>query len=538
MSLRIALILSLRVSAISPPEPAGPKKLPSGITVLHDIPVDPKAVRFAAWADRDRTIVTVGHSGEVVWWDPKTGKADRRVRLEGWKDIGHVAAVSPCGRYFVGYAFRDSGPRDSVVGIWRLDGKEKPIILYSSRTDPEGYVWVNGCSFSWDGRLVGMGDQNGGAQVIETATGKKVAECGPVAPGHHTTLLMSPDGRTATLAFKDSRLRVWDLIFDCWIRETEPLATSRGFSPVMDSRVSWTTGLLYISGSRPPWGYQLWDRYTGQLRGAVTRTEAEERLARPHYFWPDGRLIWLDEPAPPLDRIASKTYSGVTGSGLGWSIPSDRFVGPYWAADGLRLVARNKTGSVRIMQMPFFAAPDAPVWADEELAGLWNDLASDDGEVVHRAIVTLGRAPGQAVPLVKSRWTNEAPTDSKAVAALLRDVAGENDVARRRAARELSKMGEVVRPALHEAYLSDKASEEFRGRVLQIGRSLAKQSTPGKALRRARAVEVLERIDTPEATDLLKQIAKEHPWDLASRMARSLLSSPQRIHVAEESPGR
>jgi hypothetical protein len=114
--------------------------------------------------------------------------------------------------------------------------------------------------------------------------------------------------------------------------------------------------------------------------------------------------------------------------------------------------------------------------------------------------------PGQTVNWLSAQLqpTREVPADQ--LRALLADLDSDRFARRQEAFRQLAALADRVRPALRAALKGDLSAEQRRS----IQRALAKLRgvPPADTLRHLRAVEVLERIGTPQARRLLEKLAR------------------------------
>src|SRR5262249_25875780 len=99
----------------------------------------------------------------------------------------------------------------------------------------------------------------------------------------------------------------------------------------------------------------------------------------------------------------------------------------------------------------------------------------------------------------------EAP-DPKHLARLIADLDADDFAVREKATRELGELGALARPAVRQA-LAGKPSVEARGR-LERPEGRGGSALGAEELRAWRAVEVLERLGTPEARQVLEKLAK------------------------------
>ena len=126
--------------------------------------------------------------------------------------------------------------------------------------------------------------------------------------------------------------------------------------------------------------------------------------------------------------------------------------------------------------------------------------------------------PADAVPLIRDRVR---PADPAAeVARLIRQLDAADLATREAASRELSQWGEAATAAARKA-LDANPSPEVRRRLeffLEDGKDQAHRTT----LRPVRAVEVLERIGTPAAVEVLRGLAAG-PADAITTEAKGAL---------------
>ena len=92
---------------------------------------------------------------------------------------------------------------------------------------------------------------------------------------------------------------------------------------------------------------------------------------------------------------------------------------------------------------------------------------------------------------------------------------------REAASRELQQHGDAARPELEKALARPGVSLEYRQRLEQILGQLARPT--GECLRDLRAIEVLERLGTPNARGLLRDLATGDPAARLTREAKLAL---------------
>jgi hypothetical protein len=159
--------------------------------------------------------------------------------------------------------------------------------------------------------------------------------------------------------------------------------------------------------------------------------------------------------------------------------------------------------------------PQAAELSPRELEALRADLAAADGlrperagkgerSRAYRALWALAAAPGQAVPLFREQLRPVVAADPDRVARLLAELDNDDFAVRDRAPKELQGMGEGALPALRKA-LEGKPGPELRRRVERLLDDLSAGSAA--QVYESRALEVLERIGSPDARRVLETLA-------------------------------
>jgi hypothetical protein len=157
-----------------------------------------------------------------------------------------------------------------------------------------------------------------------------------------------------------------------------------------------------------------------------------------------------------------------------------------------------------------------------ELNKLWDDLIVDiDATGPFRAICALVRHPDQAVALCKDRMQPFPPADARRIGRLVGDLDSDKFQVRQLAAAELEKLRELAAPALQRALIG-KPALEVRQRIEQVLANLEGPLT-GERLRSWRVIEVLEKIGTPAAQEILHTIASGAPEAGITQDAREAL---------------
>jgi HEAT repeat protein len=111
--------------------------------------------------------------------------------------------------------------------------------------------------------------------------------------------------------------------------------------------------------------------------------------------------------------------------------------------------------------------------------------------------------------------------DAQQVRRWIADLDSNQFAVRAAAVKELEKLGEQAVPALRQA-LAGQPSAELRKQAETLLGGLSRVSSP-EVLQRLRAIQVLERIGSPEARQVLERLAGGAPAARETRDARAAL---------------
>jgi hypothetical protein len=154
----------------------------------------------------------------------------------------------------------------------------------------------------------------------------------------------------------------------------------------------------------------------------------------------------------------------------------------------------------------------------------WNELRRA-GPSGYRALCWLADHPYRAIPLLTKQLRPATAADPEVLQRLLADL-DHADFARREAAtKELARLGDGAATLLQKARQAGP-SPEARRRIDELLARLKGPVTDTEMLRSIRAVEVLERIASPEARDLLRVLAE---GDSGGRLTREARLSLERL---------
>jgi hypothetical protein len=147
------------------------------------------------------------------------------------------------------------------------------------------------------------------------------------------------------------------------------------------------------------------------------------------------------------------------------------------------------------------------------LAAHWNALFRPDAKTADAAIWALVRAPKDSLPYLKKHLRPAPRPEAATVRRLLGELDHDRFVVRAKAEAELERLGVLVLAELELALKQGNPLEKQR-RLEGLVRKARKAAEPFRSaeqVRDWRALEVLERIGTMEARQLVRELAAGAP---------------------------
>jgi RNA polymerase sigma factor (sigma-70 family) len=338
---------------------------------------------------------------------------------------------------------------------------------------------IGAVAFSGDGRKLAAIGWREAFVIWDAGTGKELCRFGPflgpgklyLSPEPGSVFFFSRDARVLVTRSVDRSLSLWDTATGKRLRHWPPGTTSISCAAL--SADGKTLAAAAVDGT-----ISTWEVVTGGVR----------RRFRGHI----GRIAAL-QVSPDGKYLIS---GGLDGTALVWDVTG------------------QTTG---------------PRPTPEDLEGLWAALADADAARAHDAARRLLAAPRQALPLLREHLHPIVAVEESRLAKLIGELGADSYAVREQAARRLEELEEVALPALRAA-LASHPSREARRHIERLLEDSEPAARPA-LLRGLRAVEVLEQMATPQATEMLRMLVSGAP---AARLTREAKASLDRLR---EQPG-
>jgi hypothetical protein len=508
-----------------------------------------EGVTALAFTPDGRSLVSVSTDRTVRLWEVASGRQVRELAGHRWRC--DVVAVTPDGRAVL------SGGADGCIRVQDQRGNELRRILLDGPPEqqdkPVHHVVALGVTPDGKSAATWSYAQNGGHCVFHVWD---LATCEASVNRTDTGLVadypqFSPDAR---LALKN--------VYEKRVAGPAPVAGAGG---------------RLLPGVGPPGmpvlvGVRLCEVATGR---EVLRLRYPDEAGGPRAFTPDGRMLVVvtrrEERTGDSFRHQDTVHVWELATGKERQTIS---LGPslvHWfqhvacAADGRTLAAALNDGMIQLWDLntgrerPFRAeatteencltfSPDGRllatghrdgtifVWDAAAAVGRprqerqpdaahleewWADLAGEDARRAYTAVCELAVAAPHAVRLFRDRLhpTSEGPPVR--LRQLIANLDSPEYPRREAAAKQLTAFHEQAEPALHAALQAGPSAEQRR-RIEAILDSFT-AAPSGEVLRHLRAVEVLERIGTPEARQVLQRLAGGLPTARLTREANAAI---------------
>jgi WD40 repeat protein len=428
----------------------------------------------------------------------------------------------------------------------------------------------NIAALSLDGRTAAIGlfkdNVFNTIELWDTAAGKPTQQIEVDQPLDFASLSFSADSKTLLARDRSATLRLWETSSGRQVGQvvqqpnpTEQPISGRYLLAPDGKIVASVWNIRNLANNRNTPEVRLWQVSTGKLVGRISLTAT---FVTNMAFAPDGRTLALvhnsvvaPAPRPALPNYSISLYEVASGKERCQWTPEGRANALAFAPDGRSLAVGFPDGTIRLLsvqtgealgqlkghhgtvQQLVFAANgrqlltggsdgspllwdsasivrSPPASAGEltaaQLDALWTELGGEDGGKAYRALGALTADPARVVPWVRERVKPAVGFETARIDKLIADLDGDKFAVRQQAAEELEKLGELAVPGL-EKVLETKPSLNLRQRVDELLSKVTTFQVPADVLHSLRAVEVLERISTPEAKQVMEGLAKGAP---------------------------
>jgi len=454
----------------------------------------------------DGKLLAVGMEQGTGLWDATSGAtlkrygpdADKEKDLGFQDPIPHAFAFAPRGNLLAtsmpngaiklwdaatGQGLRSWSWHTSAGGPAGRPGPDAAVLALAF--SPDGKTLAGGAVYD-----MGQGIPRSALILWETATGKERMRLGSVMKG---------------LGNNDFEL---EMIF----RVLDQMALSVLFSP---------DGKYLMVGTFN--GFHLVDALTGK---DVVSYSGRMLLGRTATFSTDGKLLFVgrvDGSLRVLDAATGRVLRDIPAH-------AEPLLALALSPDGKLLASGSNDSTVLLWNVAELSKPAAvgkALVTAKELEEQWNDLANDDAAKAYQAMNGLAAAPAEGVLFLKSRLKAITPMDPKVLENLLDDLNSPKFQVREKATVQLEKLGDLAGPILKER-LAAQPALEMRQRIERLAAKLNAAVQSPQTLQALRAIEVLERIGTREAFDVLAPLAKGAPGHRITEDARDAVQRLER----------
>lgn len=515
---------------------------------LRDIQGHGYMVRDVVFSGDGKRLYVADGNGVNVW-DPLTGKPLDDVG--GHRYMIHDAMWSPDGKRLVSSA----GYTDNVARVWDPTTGRKLFDIVGHKSS---------VTYSPDGSLLATGGQDGSTRLLDSTTGKELHSFA-AKDGDVYALAFTPDGRFLVTGGRKA-LHVWDvaerkearsipnngdvpiqinflrdgqsvMVYD-WGSKTRVIdfATGREETPPAKEAertkaVAVSPADRYLADADKDGTTHLVDAVTGREILAITGQAPTQENPDIHNILglsvsPDGRTVasahrWA-ELNRPFTNGEMRVYEVASGAELFRFIGhTDEVIGVRFSPEGNRLCSFAADHTLLIWDVT--GTRQAPAPAPKSADTAWADLMSADAKKGFAAIRYLSADPPAALRLITTRVKPIATVDPKAVTVLIEKLGSSEFAEREAASKELATLAPAAVDQLRQA-IGKSDSPEVRARLDVLLSGARETKLSGEPLRAVRAIEVLERVGTPEARKVLAELASGTPGAKLTRDAGAALT--------------
>lgn len=455
-------------------------------------------------------IATAGRDGTVRLWKAKTGRQVASLRA----NLAVSLAFSPDG-WLLG-----SADREGAYKLWEVSTAEE---IVSRSGDIYDRIRGRTTAFSPELGKIAIGGEQGQVTMLDTSSGKKIRTIAAHGRLEVNAVSFSPDGKLLATA-AGSRfgrgaakgsldVAIWDVKTGKFIRSLKnPDIGGRNAL----SRTLWSPDGQTVAAKGSSQQLYLWDArgIGGAIKVAV---DSDSAVA----FSSDGKALVV-APGARSRRFSSRLRRGtptkirlieVTTGQNYLTLPDTKHPITAIALSPRGDALATALGDVNNVVLWKLSPPDVKQPDDGSLQSAWNALRGRDAEAAYRAMWTLIAGKDRSLKLIREGFRpSKKPIPVKRIRELIGKLGDAKFAVRQKASAALLKIGAPAEPQLRAALA--KASElEVKRRIEVLLKFLTArlQRLSGEPLRRIRAIQALERIDTTDSRRFLQKLVKGPP---------------------------
>jgi hypothetical protein len=472
-------------------------------------------VTALAFSPNGKTLASAGQDQTIRLWNLADGES-RELR-------GHDASLTALAYSRDGKRLASAG-RDGKVIIWDpVSGKLLQKLIGHERT-------VLGISFSPDGKYLASACYDQTVRLWDVESGQTLCQ----VEAHNdavSCISFSPDGKTLATGGHDWMVKVWSVAQDG--------KSLRLIHTLREGRKAEVTGLTFCMSGKllasitPHGRLRLRDPSRGE---EVRDSTVDELTALSLACSADGRTLAIaglggffgmcdvatgspitrqEEPATRTHYLAFTPTEGYVGEVRAVALSSTGMIAAIGTKDGsvlVRDIGRSLIGK---------NAPEK--LSAKDLESLWKDLRDGGSSAGFRAAALLAARPQQSLPFLKERLRAVEQPDPARIEKLIDALDHPRFAVRDKAAAELEKVLDMAE-GLMRRRLEKQPSLELRRRIERMLEPLDEQVPPPERLRQGRALQALERINTPAAQEIIENLSRGCPGAWLTEEARLTLA--------------
>lgn len=198
-----------------------------------------------------------------------------------------------------------------------------------------------------------------------------------------------------------------------------------------------------------------------------------------------------------------------------------------FASDGQTLISGSADRTILLWDLqrpPGIGAPPADGrLPTSEVEQLWLSLGGGKAAVAYSAICRLSACPLQTADFLGKKLPAAPQRDTRRIRNLITELDSDEFAVREAAMRELGKLGYVAEPELRDAVKAAPSLEVSRRARALLGAPSMKTGAGPPTIQQQRAVQILERIGSRQAREVLQRVVGDRPLAGLSREAAEAL---------------